>query len=315
MRLAMNGQTAIGPALARAGRAFFDRPETAAPLLSWWQAQGIEGLVFYDQLPGFYQIDAEQWRALRQVVEDAGLTVAVFNCLRKSLHMPELAEVDRRKLDTILAACEVLEPEIIDISVNVPIPSQRDPHANAIRPLYRGEYAPDSAYEMAGAALKVLARECAEIGAQLSIELHDDGLQDTATGCLRLLRLVDEPNVGVNPDIGNAYRVPHETHEPIRQQIAALAPYTNYWEVKNYKRIYLPSERRWHAWTTELDNGDLNFRDAAEVIWRAGFRGWVSNEGGTGDQARSTLRYIEYMRWILDEWLPFITDAYPDGAS
>jgi sugar phosphate isomerase/epimerase len=284
-------------------------------MLRWWREKGIEGVVFYDHLPGFYQISGPQWRDLKAEVEAAGLRVAVFNALRKSLHVPELAEIDRRKLDTIMAACDVLRPEVIDISVNVPIPYQRDAHTQTTRSLFRGEYASDEAYATAGAALKLLARQCADIGAQLSIELHDDGLQDTAAGCLRLLRLVDEPNVGVNPDIGNAYRVPYETHESWREQMTVMAPYTNYWEVKNYRRFYVGDERRWYSWTTDLDTGDLNFREAAEILWRAGFRGWVCNEGGTGDPVRSTLKFADYMRWILDEWIPFVTAAYPDPRA
>ncbi len=36
------------------------------------------------------------------------------------------------------------------------------------------------------------------------------------------------------------------------------------------------------------------------------------NEGGTGDRVRSTLKFVEYLRWVLDEWIPFVTSAYPD---
>lgn len=312
MLLAVTDRTALGPALARAGRAFFERPQAAAPMLAWWRERGVEGVVLYDVLPGFYELSAAHWRDLKAEIGAAGLRVAAINCLRKSLHIPELAEIDRRKLDTIMTAGEVLRPEIVDISVNVPIPAQRDAHTLTARPLFRGEYASAEAYATAAAGLKQLARQCAEIGAQLSIELHDDGLQDTAANCLKLMRLVDEPNVGVNPDIGNAYRVPYETHEDWRQQMTMLAPYTNYWEVKNYKRFYVADERRWYSWTTELDSGDLNFRESAEILWRAGFRGWVCNEGGTGDPVRSALKFAEYLRWVLDDWIPFVTAAYPD---
>jgi sugar phosphate isomerase/epimerase len=314
MRLATGDTQVFGPALARAGRAFYDRPQSAAPMLRWWRERGVEGVVFYDHLPGFYEITPAQWRGMKEVIEEAGLEIAAFNALRKSLHVPELAEVDRRKLDVCLAACEILRPGIVDISCNVPIPAQRDADTLAARQrqLFRGEHASRESWEMAATALKRLAMECAAIGAQLSLELHDDGLQDTAANCLRLLRLVDEPNVGVNPDIGNAYRVPHETHEHWRHQMTSLAPHTNYWEVKNYRRIYFADERAWHSWNVELDDGDLNFREAAEILWRAGFRGWVRNEGGTGDGVRSTLKYLAYMRWILDEWIPFVTAAYPE---
>jgi sugar phosphate isomerase/epimerase len=315
MRLAINGSTAFGPALARRGRTFYERPQDAAPMLRWWKDKGIEGVIFYDAWPGFYDVRPEQWQAVRGEIEGAGLRVAVFNALRKSLHIPELAEVDRRKLDTIMAACDILRPEVVDISVNVPIPYQHDAHSLTVRRLYRGDYASAATYAAGAAALKLLAQQCAAIDAKLSLELHDDGLQDTAANCLKLLRLVDEPNVGVNPDIGNAYRVPHEIRETWREMMVALAPHTNYWEVKNYKRVYVAADQRWYSWNTELDNGDLNFRESAEILWRAGFRGWVANEGGTGDQVHSTLKYIAYMRWILDEWIPFATAAFPDTTA
>jgi sugar phosphate isomerase/epimerase len=314
MRLAIGDYRALGPALQRQGQAFFDRPQTALPMLRWWKEKGVEGFVFYDRGAEFHAVTPAQWRALKATVEEAGLVIAGCNVLRKSLHMPELAAIDQRKLDNCMAACEIMRPEIVDISVNAPYPLQRDADTLAHRQdhLFRGAYAPADTWEMAATALKALAKQCAGIGAQLSIELHDDGLQDTAANCLRLVKLIDEPNVGVNPDIGNAYRVPYEIHETGHQMMTALAPLTNFWEVKNYHRLYFNDERRWYSWNTELDEGDLNFRDGAEILWRAGFRGWVNNEGGTGDGVWSTLNYLRYMRWILDEWLPFVTAAYPE---
>jgi sugar phosphate isomerase/epimerase len=314
MRLAISDTRALGPALARDGRAFYHQPQAALPMLRWWREKGAEGVVFYDHLPGFYEITPDQWRGIRATLDEAGLPVAAFNVLRKSLHMPERAEFDRRRLDTCMAACAILGPAIVDISVNAPYPLQHDAQTVAERQdrLFRGEYAREVEWQMAATGLKQLAKECAAINAHLSIELHDDGLQNTAANCLRLMRLVDEPNVGVNPDIGNAYRVPYEIHETWRGMMTALAPHTNYWEVKNYRRLYFADERRWYSWNVELNDGDLNFRESAEILWRAGFRGWVCNEGGTGDGVWSTLNYLRYMRWILDEWIPFAMASYPD---
>mgnify|MGYP001392314871 FL=1 len=178
----------------------------------------------------------------------------------------------------------------------------------AARPIFRGEYANDESYRVAAACLKPFVRRCAEIGAQFSIELHDDGLQDTADGCLKLMRHIDEPTVGTNPDIGNWYRVPYQHREGWRTQVAKLAASTNYWEVKNYRRILAPDHHRAYSWNTDLDGGDLDFREAAVMLWQAGFRGWVCNEGGNGDRVRSTLNYVNYMRWILDEWIPVIAE-------
>jgi hypothetical protein len=87
-----------------------------------------------------------------------------------------------------------------------------------------------------------------------------------------------------------------------------LAPKTNYWEVKNYRRILVPADNRAYSWNVGLDEGDLDFREASAILWRAGFRGWVCSEGGNGDVVYSNVRYLQYMRWILDEWIPSLDE-------
>ena len=300
MRLAIGS----GVAFHRAGADLYEHSEKAAAELRWWKKQGVEGIVFYDALPDFYRTPPERFRPIKALLDDLGLPVAGFNALRKSLLMPELAAVDAARTERCLDVCEVLKPAIFDLSVNVPIPIGLDPIAFADRPIFRGIHAGAEAYARSAALLKPVAQRCARMGAELSLELHDDGLQDTADGCLKLLGLIGEPNVGVNPDVGNWYRVPYLHPDSWRDQVARLAPKTNYWEVKNYKRIIVPSDQRSYSWNVDLDEGDIDFRDAAIVLWRAGFRGWVCNEGGNGDRVRSNLKYLTYMRWILDEWIP-----------
>src|SRR5688500_16434517 len=185
---------AIGSGIAFRGGA-------EAARLKWWRSKGCEGVVFYDALPDFYRTPPERFRDLRKMVEDAGMAVAGFNALRKSLFVPELAEIDESRLRRCLEVCEVLGAPILDISVNVPIPHGLDPQAMAARPLYRGAFASHEAFVVSAARLTPIAQALARFGAELSIELHDDGLQDTADGCLKLVDLIGEPNVGVNPDI------------------------------------------------------------------------------------------------------------------
>jgi sugar phosphate isomerase/epimerase len=289
------------------GIAFRDGAE--AGRLKWWRSKGCEGVVFYDALPDFYRTPPERFRDLRKMVEDAGMAVAGFNALRKSLFIPELAEIDDGRLRRCLEVCEVLGAPILDISVNVPIPHGLDPMAMAARPTFRGAHASHEAFVVSAARLKPIAQALARFGAELSIELHDDGLQDTADGCLKLVDLIGEPNVGVNPDVGNWYRVPYQHPDSWRAQVAKLAPKTNYWEVKNYKRILVPADGCAYSWNVDLDEGDIDFRECTTILWRAGFRGWVCGEGGQGDYVRSNLKYIEYMRWILDEWIPGMADS------
>ncbi len=305
MRLAMGIAVAIH---AADGTSLYQQPERARRQLAFWKARGIDGVVLYDQIPDFYRTAPERFGPLKRVLDDVGLEVAAFNCLRKSLFVPELLDVDQQRCEHILDVCRVIRPAIVDMSVNVPIPHGLDAMQMAARPVFRGDFASDEAYRVSAAYLKPFARSCEEFGAQFSIELHDDGLQDTADGCLKLMRLIDEPNVGLNPDIGNWYRVPYQQRETWRTQMEKMASRTNYWEVKNYKRMVVPDHQRAYSWISDLDDGDMDFREAAVMLWRAGFRGWVCNEGGNGDRARATMKYIDYMRWILDEWIPLVTD-------
>jgi len=308
MKLAIGSGVALRAPLVRDGRVALEEPERLRGHLAWWRAHGVEGVVFYDNYPEFYDRPPEHFARLKEVVNEAGLVVGAFNALRKSLFLPELADRDEKRTYQCLAAARALGAEIFDLSLNVPLPTQTDPHSLATRTIFRGELAPGALYEEGARRLKPIARACADAGMQLSIELHDDGLQDTAEGCLKLLEMIDEPNLGVNPDLGNWARVPYEQRDTWRGQIQKLAARTNYWEVKNYQTLYLASERRSYSWSTLLDEGVVDFREAATILWQAGFRGWVCNEGGVGDYVRSQLRFIEYLQWIRDEWIPAVNE-------
>ncbi len=283
---------------------YFSDLKSAEKRLRWWKSKGVEGIVFYDALPGFYRVGPEAFSGIKSVLDEVGLPVAGFNALRKSLIMPELADQDEARLDHCFAVCEVLKPAIFDVSINVPIPHGLDPMQMAARPIFRGVHASAEAVAEAAVRLKKFTKRLATIGAELSVELHDDGIQDTADGCIRLMNLIDEPNVGLNPDVGNWYRVPYQHPDSWRDQIVKMAPKTNYWEVKNYRRILVPDHQRGYSWNVDLDEGEIDFRASAVILWNAGFSGWVCSEGGNGDVIHSNLKYLQYMRWILDEWIP-----------
>jgi sugar phosphate isomerase/epimerase len=304
VKLAIGNGVALRAPILRDGPSVLDQPAKLRGHLTWWKKHGVDGLVFYDAYPDFYRRSPEHFVALKAMLDEVGLPVGAFNALRKSLFIPELTERDEQRLYQCLDVASALGAEIFDVSVNVPYPKQRDAHTLATRPIFRGEIAPGEYYEESARKLKPFAKACARAGMQLSIELHDDGLQDTADDCLKLMRLIDEPNVGLNPDLGNWARVPYERLDSWHDQIQKMAARTNYWEVKNYQSIYVAGDRRYYSWGTLLDDGMIDFRECATLLWCAGFRGWVCNEGGVGDYVRSQLHFIEYFRWILDEWIP-----------
>lgn len=314
MKLALNLFNILEPIQHREGGDLFKEPRTMLRDLKFWKSKGYEGLLLWDV--GIL----EHAEKLKPVFDEAGMKVACVNLLRKNLFLPELMDIDERRMHKALEACEILKPEIIDVIMAVPYPPQRGPTIHE-RVWYRGDYAPFNDFAVASIRLKKLAKAVASMGAQVSIELHDDGLHDTADNCIKLMKMVDEPNVGLNPDLGNFHRVPWEYHEGWREQIVKMAPYTNYLEIKNYRRLWRPGKKKYFWWLCDVDLGDIDFRDALQILWEAGFRGWVAHEGGngdligqgtTGDRVSAELRFAEWAKKVIHEWLPLITQVSLD---
>lgn len=317
MKLALNLHNILPAIQFREEGNLFKKPRAMIRDLEFWKGKGYEGVLIYDV--GIL----EHAEKLKPVFDEAGMKVACVNLLRKNLFLPELMDMDERRMYKALEACKILKPDIVDVIIAVPFPPQKGP-AIWDRVWYRGDYAPFNDFVVASIRLKKFAKAVASIGAQLSIELHDDGLHDTADNCIKLMKMLDEPNVGLNPDIGNFHRVPyaHEYPESWREQVVKMAPYTNYFEIKNYRRLWHSGEKKYFWWLCDVDLGDIDFRDAIKILWDAGFRRWVANEGGNGDfigqgtrgdRIASELRFATWFHEVRDEWLPLMSEVSLEG--
>ena len=65
--------------------------------------------------------------------------------------------------------------------------------------------ASESDYRSNAAGLAAVADRAADLGVAISIELHQNTICDNSWSLIHLLELVDRPNVGANPDLGNVY--------------------------------------------------------------------------------------------------------------
>src|SRR5688500_20151264 len=93
-------------------------------------------------------------------------------------------------------------------------------------------------YKVTG--VQTCALPSSDLGVDISIEMHQHSIADNSWSCLHLLDLIDRPNVGVNPDLGNLYwnyDVPEESNEAC---ITALAPRAKYWHCKQLLRVHIP---------------------------------------------------------------------------
>ena len=248
-------------------------------VFEWAAGAGFEGVELSPRWLDFHALSSAELSTLRREIESAGLRVAGLNISRCILtRVSEAGEHLNRLRRGILAAGE-LGGEILTLSLSMPtLPTDG-------RPPVRGEQVPEEERRRTAELLDGLAVAAQKSGADLSLELHDDGLLDTPELVLDMLRRIGHQSVGVNPDLGNVCRDPGR---PCTwpSSLQALAPYANNWHVKNYRRGQ-PSP----VW-----DGDIDYSEAIQIMLAAGYEGWVGIESYFGDALDLQARSLEWLK-------------------
>ena len=279
--------------------------EEREPLLRWAASQGFEGIDIADTWMSWYGMSDAQLREFRDQVRAVGLVVSGLNPYRCVLVRHESAARNLEKLERSVEVCRALDCGMLNLALSVPFPAVWSERERAERQLKlaRDRDYTEADYVEAAEKIAGLADRAARDGIQLTIELHDDGMTDTSSGVLRLHRLVNRSNVGVNPDLQNGYRVPYPT-EDWRAALLALAPQTNYWHVKSCSKVYHLDENRTYSLRASLQDGDIDHRWALTQLHRAGFDGWIVVESGGGDSLRTAASDRAYLAELVENWLP-----------
>jgi sugar phosphate isomerase/epimerase len=157
-------------------------------------------------------------------------------------------------------------------------------------------------FERTAKGLREVAAIAADAGVKISIEIHQHSIADNSWSALHLLKTIDHPNVGLNPDLGNiywAYDVPEETCEAA---IAALAPHTNYWHCKSLCRVHVPELHRAIFLQVPLPDGEIDYRFAIAAMLEANFDGYLAIEGlRLGDQWHGDGKSVAYVKALVEE--------------
>ena len=127
-------------------------------------------------------------------------------------------------------------------------------------------------------------------------------LCDNSWSMLHLLEMIDRPNVGANPDLGNVYWTYETAEESCEEAILALAPHANYWHMKNLVRVPLPGMQRAFYLRRPIPDGEVNYRFAVAAMLDAGYDGCFGVEGMiAGDQLTDDARSLERIRSLIAE--------------
>jgi sugar phosphate isomerase/epimerase len=153
-------------------------------------------------------------------------------------------------------------------------------------------------WKVAETRLREVADHAASVGVEISLELYEGTYLGDARMAVRLLEGIGRTNVGLNPDIGNLVRIQEATAS--WEVIASIClPHANYWHVKNYMRLEVPSKGIYVTSPCRMMDGIINYRKAVRYALECGFRGPFVTEHYGGDGLSVSGSNRDYLRSLL----------------
>src|SRR5450756_168074 len=153
-------------------------------------------------------------------------------------------------------------------------------------------------WQLAVHRLRELGEHAHDAGVLLSLEMYEDTLLGSAESAVRLVQDINHSAVGLNPDLGNLFRL-HRDIESFQTAVEACLPLSNYWHVKNYYRDTEPTTGAVVSLPAPMYSGSMNYRTAVKTAVAVGYTGpfCVEHYGGDGLSVMAENR--TYLRKLL----------------
>ena len=157
---------------------------------------GFDGI----ELPGMNLPDAEA-KTLRAELEDAGIPCVAIRGGGGAARDPQVAAANKQRMIDAVHFAAKIGAGIVNSTVTTP---PDDPVTKArivANPSHRDQArrSNDEDYERTASAVSEAAVIAADLGVEISIEIHQNSIADNSQATLRLLELIDASNVGINP--------------------------------------------------------------------------------------------------------------------
>jgi sugar phosphate isomerase/epimerase len=263
-------------------------------VLDWAQAKGLDGVEIIDAWIDFYAMDTAQLAKLKDEYARRNLEVCAICPTHVTLsERDELARKNSQRVERAIEVAAYLGAPIVNVSLVQTIP----PHTSFD--------AEERHYENIVTALSELADRAAGEGVSISLELHEHTLVDVSAALVKVLQMLDCPNVGANPDLGNwmaAFDTPAEKWE---EAIDNLKPYANYWHVKTFSRVFFKELNAARTLEVPLPWGDIDYRLVMRrMLAEPVYNGTIAIEvERSGDPFALMEPSIPYLREIVAEVL------------
>ena len=242
-------------------------------------------------------------KTLRAELEDAGTPCVAIRGGGGAAH-PQVATANKKRLENTVHFAAQIGAGVVNSTVTTPpaFPDNKGTFKGENVSQGASRTAREEDYERTAKAITDVAKIAAELGVEISIEIHQNSIVDNSWSALHLMELIDQPNVGLNPDLGNIYWTYHIPEESCEDAIVALAPHSNYWHCKSLSRVDIPELERSIFLQVPLPDGEIDYRFAISAMLAADYKGYIAIEGmRLGDQFHNDAKTVAYVKSLLAE--------------
>ena len=133
---------------------------------------------------------------------------------------------------------------------------------------------------------------------KISLEIYEDTFVGTPEDAVSFYKDVDHPAVGINPDIGNLFRL-HRPMPKYTDMYNTVLPYANYWHIKNYIRDEDPATGSYMSTPAPLQTGTINYREVIRTALRMGYSSPFMTKHYKSDWLGVSAENAQYIRQVL----------------
>lgn len=235
---------------------------------------------------------------LTDILRQTGLHPEGVSAIRRSIIDPESGDSNLVYSHRVIDAAAQLGCSVVSVGLHRPLTPQQ------LKVLWfwtvdgPKDDSSKETWDLAVRRLRELGEHAHEVGVALSLEMYEDTLLGSANSAVRLVQDINHSAVGLNPDLGNLFRL-HRDIESFQSAVEHCLPYSNYWHVKNYYRDTDPSTGAVVSLPAPMYAGSMNYRAAIKTAIEFGFNGPFCVEHYGGDGLSVMAENLKYIRKML----------------
>jgi len=260
----------------------------------------VEGFSLIDLTDSWVQpgeLSPARLAELAGALDAAGVSATTLSSIRRSVIDPVRGKDNLAYSHKTIDAASELGIQIVSVGLHRPL---LEPQTKAFW-FWLADGPHDcldpQTWALAVTRLRELGEHAGRLGLKLSLEMYEDTLLGAPDQAVRLVGDIGLDNVGLNPDLGNLFRL-HQPLTPFADWIEACAPVMNFWHIKSYFRDEDPASGTVTTLPAPMELGAINYRAAIARVVELGFDGpfCVEHYGGDGLSVSAlNARYIRRM--------------------